>query len=420
MATGRLKRLLLRERNEVKIHKFAQGFPLLEKAELDALATDIKQNGLKQPIVLYEDSILDGRNRFAACQLAGVQPNFTEYSGESPAGYVLSLNLNRRHLTPAQKAVAVLSLREALQTEAMARMNKGVSTETHPGVPAPQGRSDEQLAKIAGISPSTMQYIMTIADKAPEVLELIKSGSIDAKPAARVAKEPAEIRALAVERIERGEAPKAAVTAARAEVRKQAVEEVKAVSKLVVRMEQTDCVSFLKSFGVGEIDAIVSDPPYPKEFVHCYEDLARVAAERSIRLVAVMCGQSYLPEVYAGMSRHLTYLWTFAYLTPGQATQLWEREINTSWKPILVFGARGRWMQDVVTSDLNDKRFHHWGQSESGMLRLVDILTEPGALVVDPFIGAGTTGVACLELGRRFAGCDIDAVHVATAKERLI
>src|SRR5205814_2114548 len=66
----------------------------------------------------------------------------------------------------------------------------------------------------------------------------------------------------------------------------------------------------------------------------------------------------------------------------------------------------------------NDKRFHAWGQSESGMGQLVDRLTLPGQLVCDPFLGGGTTAVACLRLGRRFVGCDINAEALKMARLR--
>ena len=74
---------------------------------------------------------------------------------------------------------------------------------------------------------------------------------------------------------------------------------------------------------------------------------------------------------------------------------------------------------DVVTSDGRDKRFHEWGKSESGIIELVELFSEPGDLVLDPFMGGGTTGVACLQLGRRFMGVDIDPAAVETALARL-
>ena len=105
-----------------------------------------------------------------------------------------------------------------------------------------------------------------------------------------------------------------------------------------------------------------------------------------------------------------------------EGCQQWEAKVNTSWKPVLVFGDAEGWFGDVARSKVNDndKRFHGWGQSESGMSDLVERLTKPGQLVCDPFLGGGTTAVVSLALGRRFVGCDIDAAHVEQARARVM
>jgi site-specific DNA-methyltransferase (adenine-specific) len=96
-----------------------------------------------------------------------------------------------------------------------------------------------------------------------------------------------------------------------------------------------------------------------------------------------------LPDVIAAMGEHLSYHWTLAYTTPGgQSPQIWPRKVNTFWKPVLWFVKGeydGDWRGDVVRSDANDKRFHEWGQSESGMMRLVEAFTAPGELILAYF-----------------------------------
>jgi hypothetical protein len=80
-------------------------FPRLTGPALDELATDIKDRGLLQPIVLLHGQVLDGKSRLAACRIAGVKPRFVEWDGDgSPIEWVVSVNLVRRHLTPSQRA----------------------------------------------------------------------------------------------------------------------------------------------------------------------------------------------------------------------------------------------------------------------------------------------------------------------------
>lgn len=164
------------------------------------------------------------------------------------------------------------------------------------------------------------------------------------------------------------------------------------------------------------VDWIVTDPPYPQEFLPLYATLADVA-DHSLKpggSLLCMTGQAYLPDVVAALAKRLTYQWTLAYLTPGgQAVQIFPRKVNTFWKPVLWFVKgeySGEWIGDVSRSkpNDNDKRFHEWGQSESGMRDLMSRFVKPGDVVLDPFMGAGTTGVIAIELGARFVGFDDD------------
>jgi ParB-like chromosome segregation protein Spo0J len=88
------------------VHPFAATFPMLSDEELAELAADIKANGQLHPILLDPRGVLvDGRNRLAACERAGVEPRFETYDGD-PVALVLSANVNRRSLTAVQKSAA--------------------------------------------------------------------------------------------------------------------------------------------------------------------------------------------------------------------------------------------------------------------------------------------------------------------------
>jgi len=102
-----------------KHHPLACMFPMMPQAEIEALAEDIKKNGLKDDGIIYEGMILDGRNRQAACELAGVKMEFCDYDedpewlaerGFDPLEYVLSRNLHRRQLKQSQRAMVAAKM----------------------------------------------------------------------------------------------------------------------------------------------------------------------------------------------------------------------------------------------------------------------------------------------------------------------
>ena len=89
-----------------EVHPFAAAFPMMPEDELNSLVEDITVNGLRQPIVVDADGrVIDGRNRFAACEQADVAPQFVVYDGD-PVDYIVSANVERRHLTTGQRAMA--------------------------------------------------------------------------------------------------------------------------------------------------------------------------------------------------------------------------------------------------------------------------------------------------------------------------
>ena len=376
---------------QLSFHEYAQLFPMLPREELDALADDIKINGLLEAITLYDGEVLDGRNRYVACISASVEPRFEQYTGDDPLAFVISKNLHRRHLTPGQRA---------LIADSMATMRQGERTDLEPSLNS-EKVSMTSAANMMRVALDTVSKVRVVRRDAPDLLPQIKSGKLTVNKAVKeVAK-----RARDVERAELAEQ----------------VEELPADDRWLVEVADIRTYQTARPF-----DFIITDPPYPREYLPLYEVLAQRALDwlKPGGLVVAMCGQSYLDQIVALMGKHLEYYWTGCYLTPGQPTQLRMRQVNTSWKPILIYGRpgekyTGKVFGDVWVSDRPDKAHHEWGQSESGMLALLKQIVLPGQSVFDPFCGAGTTGVAALKHGCTFGGIDVDESAVRQTRARL-
>lgn len=102
---------------DFEFHGLANIFPLIEGDEFDAFVDTFRRHGLLAPIVLYQGKILDGRNRYRAAKAVGyrfTERDFVELtSGKDPKEFVISTNVQRRHLnTEQKKALVVQFLRE--------------------------------------------------------------------------------------------------------------------------------------------------------------------------------------------------------------------------------------------------------------------------------------------------------------------
>ena len=107
-----------------ELHPLCTLFPRVVGADFDALVRDIRENGLRHPIMLHEGMILDGGNRYRACEAAGVTPHFAQFEGGNLVSFVLSANLHRRHMTAPQQAAIVASAQNWAQAQQHGRPKK--------------------------------------------------------------------------------------------------------------------------------------------------------------------------------------------------------------------------------------------------------------------------------------------------------
>jgi N6-adenosine-specific RNA methylase IME4/ParB-like chromosome segregation protein Spo0J len=156
----------------LEFHALATLFPLLNGEDFDELVADIRTQGLREPIVMFEGKVLDGRNRYRACVEAGVEPTLTVYQGDDPVAYVISLNLRRRHLDESQRAMVAAKL---------ATLKLGDNQHSK-GLPI--GRSSELLK----VGERTVARAREVQEHgAPELVHAVEQGRLSVSAAADIA-----------------------------------------------------------------------------------------------------------------------------------------------------------------------------------------------------------------------------------------
>jgi ParB-like nuclease domain len=155
----------------LQAHPFAELFPGLPAHELAQLAQDIKERGQLEPIILCNGLILDGRNRYRACQIAGVKPRIEEFNAKaakrSPEEFVLSRNLRRRHLSMGQKAAIALDWSEQIELNPDPEKIRAAGR--------PKGALS-QAAKYVGINEQRVFEVRQIRDANSSLYQQVKKG----------------------------------------------------------------------------------------------------------------------------------------------------------------------------------------------------------------------------------------------------
>jgi hypothetical protein len=186
-----------------------------------------------------------------------------------------------------------------------------------------------------------------------------------------------------------------------------------------------DFREYAKQIPDESIELIFTDPPYDREAIPLFTDLAQIAARvlRPGGSLIAYCGQIQLPHVLFGMADHLRYWWVNACVHSGKHNQMDKYGIKNGWKPMVWFvkGTRGdvqTFVEDTVTG-AEEKSHHAWQQAESEAAYYIEKLCSPSGIVWEPFGGGGTTLVACESLGRKWIACEINPASAARIAERL-
>lgn len=394
---------------------------MMEADEFQNLVEDIRTNGLIEPLWLTPDgSLLDGRNRAQACLELGIDVATRVYDGDDPISFVISLNLKRRHLTAGQKAILALQVLSAYEEQGKQRMaegakeagrgrpkEKGDENLHHPIQRAPQ--SNDKAGAVVGVSGKAVSQAKRIEKHAPDLFEKVRSGE------------------LALDKAEK-QVTRRIQTEEEQQAREIVMTEIPSDQHGTNwRMYHGDFRERLMELPAGSVDLILTDPPYPAEFMHLWEDLSKHAARilKPQGILVALSGKIMLPDVMTSLGKHLNWGWMYIQPLLAGNSRIMARHIIQTHKPWLAY-SNGQWPSgnvdwhpDLLDPGVRMKDRYRWQQDPDPTKMLIDSLSSENGTILDPYVGTGGFGLAALQMNRKFIGIEMDSERFTKASERL-
>jgi DNA modification methylase len=201
-----------------------------------------------------------------------------------------------------------------------------------------------------------------------------------------------------------------------------------------VELHLGDCLEVMRGMADKSVDAVITDPPYgigrDKGFggfggfgtpiartrYHGDWDSERPNKEYFDNLlriseVALIFGGNFFSD-YLPVGKHWI-VWDKLNTMPtfGDCELVWTNVKRNSVKKIT------RQYNGLIGKE--KKRYHATQKPVDLCVKLISQYTKEGDTILDPFMGSGTTGVACVQTGRNFIGIEIDPTYFAIAEKRI-
>lgn len=201
----------------------------------------------------------------------------------------------------------------------------------------------------------------------------------------------------------------------------------------MIKLMQGDCLELMKEIPDGSVDMVLTDPPYGKRADTGTNGFG-VAKNR--RYSGDWDGAAPPIEVFQEMLRISKNLVIFGgnyfsqFLPPSNCWIFWDKKGDIAFQnPFadgeLIYTTFNRPVKRIVfkqqgfITDSKDKRYHPTQKPTELIQKIIEMFTERGQTIIDPFMGSGSTGVACVNMDRSFIGMELDQGYFETAKKRI-
>ena len=392
----------------VKVNEeFKNLIPELSENEYHDLEDSVIMNGMYETVKTWNDYIIDGHNRYNIAVINGCEHilrfEALNFDNETEVKiWIVNNQLGRRNINDYVRVTLSLLKKDWLSEIAKEKENARKSD--HSTLPkSAKSNVREKLAKEAGVSGDTFWKVETINNDPNITPETKRKLEVGAKGYS--------------------------INSVFKDIKKAEKEEKRLILNNEYKDKKIDIQLIngdMRTVELPNVDLIITDPPYPEEYLSLFSDLSRRAYEVLKPSGFLLCysGELHLLEVMNRLSEHLTYYWTIALNHNGNHQQVHARSVFCGWKPILVFQKppfkkHTNYFYDCVTSSKKEKDGHEWQQGQDAVADLIERFSNPGDKILDLFAGSGTTLIAAKKLKRIPIGVEIEEKNIGIIKQRL-
>ena len=400
--------------------------PPVGAVKFEELCDDIAARGILVRIIVDEGyNVLDGEHRLRAAAKnklttipLDMRPGLTE---QEKIQLALDLNLHRRHLSPEQMKDLMVRLRQEGRSLRQIGEKLGVSHRTVQRKLAATGSEDTVAMPETTIGRDNKRRRAKAKPKQGPSITINSLGELDK---AVKACETAGADHLPGKSIDLRRLVRIANEKQAQDRRQQDYEDLKSGD---VELLLGDFRERGKDIADASVHMIMTDPPYAKEFLSLWEDLARFAARVLVPggVLVSYSGALYLPQIHQRLGNHLEYVWEAAILHTGGKKLVSNVKVQQAWKPVLIYCQPPRrvyWkpFTDMVSGG-QSKSNHEWEQAVGEAAHYIKALCPRNGVLLDPMMGSGTSLIAGLGLGAglKCIGIEIDKAAYATSEERV-
>lgn len=413
--------------------RFKHIIPPLSADEYNQLEQNILRDGIRDPLVMWGDTLIDGHNRLSIAQKHGLDYKTVSMcfpDDEAAKKWIIINQFGRRNLPLYERARLALELKPIIAEKAKENQRGGQGGVLLPQISAKATDTRQELAAIAGVSHDTIAKVERIeADATDEVRAQVKSGELSINQAYQTVKrdERAAQKASVLDAIKASAQP----------------DEHFVCGDSVYEME--------RALDDESIDCVITDPPYGIDYVSNY----RVVENRVDRPVCNDTPEAAFSlwertcDVISRKMKPDSHLYVFtSWKVLPQFMEITSRYFNiknclvwvkNNWSmgdldgnyaeqyEIIIYATKGNKKlnggrdTNVLNFDRvsNAQLLHSCEKPVKLIEYLLDKSTQSGDIVADPFAGSGTTLVACKNMGRGYWGCEIEQENYDVALGRL-